>query len=418
MNKKLTLVLFILLGLFLAALISRNRSILLAAIPFLVYLWMGLLTTPSKVQMRVSREISLPRYNINEPFRMDVRIVNDGPAIPCARLVEPSQPKMRLVEGILDQCFSIPAGGQSNASFTFKALRGQYQWETARLVASDPFGLFEKDLELKAEAQVLVWPDPLKLRHFRYRPHPTIRTAGPNLSRLPGSGVDFWGVREYQPGDPMRSIYWRLAARHPKSFFSKAYEREEMADIGLLLDARAAAYQTSGADDLFEHTIQATASLGKYFLSIGNRVSMLILNDRLTRVFPGYGKRKLKQILDQLAGCTLGDRVSLGTLKYLPVKLFPSRSVIVLISPVLQNDLNMITRLYAEGYQLLLVSPNPIQWAGRRCSPSAYDSLSARAAALERAAKLLQIQKKGIQVIDWDVNESLVTTLKAVHFLR
>ena len=270
---------------------------------------------------------------------------------------------MNLVDGSLEQRFTIHSNEKVELRYTFNAPRGRYQWSNVRLTASDPFGLFEKTLELPAEAHTLVLPEPHKLDRIKFRPRPNIRAAGPNLSRLPGSGIDFWGVREYHPGDFLRAIHWRLAARHPRSFYSKEFEREEMADIGILLDARLAANPYHGADNLFEYSVQAAAALAKNFLSAGNRVSMLVLSDRLVRVFPGYGKRQLVRILDQLAGCTLGERVTFETLKYLPVRLFPSHSVIVIISSLLTQDFDTIARLRAEGYQLLLVSPNPVQWA-------------------------------------------------------
>ena len=76
---------------------------------------------------------------------------------------------------------------------------------------------------------------------------------------------------------------------------------------------------------------------------------MLVLSDRLVRVFPGYGKRQLVRILDQLAGYNLGERVTFETLKYLPVRLFPSHSVIVIISSLRTQDFDTIARLWAEG---------------------------------------------------------------------
>jgi len=47
-------------------------------------------------------------------------------------------------------------------------------------------------------------------------------------ARLGGSGTDFFGVREYHPGDSLRSLDWRLTARHPRQFFTKEFEQEEM----------------------------------------------------------------------------------------------------------------------------------------------------------------------------------------------
>ena len=418
MNSKIKLILLIVINLLLAALVSRNGAIALMAVPFLVYLGTGFLSSPGEIRLRASRVMSCMRCTEDKPFEMLLTIENDGPAIPLLRIVEPIQARLRLVEGSSKQCFTLTTGEKIELASTFQAPRGRYEWQTVKLVASDPFGLFEKSLEIKTEAHTLVLPEYLKIRHFRFRPQPTVRTTGPNLSRLPGPGIDFLGVRQYRPGDSLRMIHWRMSARHPHSFFSKEYEREEIADIGLLLDARAIVNPTNGAEDLLKYSIQATTSLAEYFLSSGNRVSLLVLSDRLMRVFPGYGKHQLVRILDQLADCTTGEKVTLETLKYLPASLFPRQSLIVIISPLFPGDFNTLQRIKAEGYQILLVCPNPIQWSKMVHSTSSFGSFAIRAAALERKAQLLRIQKMGIQTIDWQVDSSLISTLRSARFMK
>lgn len=418
MNKKISLILFIIITLFLAALISRNGSLSLLTIPFLIYLGSGLLEAPGRIQLHAKREISTSRCNENMPFHMELTIENLGGPIPRVQLGENTMPGMHLLDGTPEQLITLDNNNQISTRYDLQAQRGRYRWETTRLTVSDSFGLFTKDVYLKAAAFISVQPERIVLRNFKYRPLPNIRTAGTNLSRLPGSGIDFWGVREYQSGDSMRSIHWRLTARHPRSFFSKVYEREEMADIGLLLDARTITNCVQEKENLIEYSIQATATLARHFIAAGNRVSMLILNDRLVRVFPGYGKRQLMHILDELSGCTLGERVTFGTLKYLPVKLFPSHSVIVLVSPLIPDDFNFIYKLQAEGYQMLVISPNPDHGLAQRLTANTYDSMAFRAAALERAILLWQIQRAGVQLIDWDTHQSLTRTLQSTRFVK
>jgi uncharacterized protein (DUF58 family) len=418
MNTKLNFILLIVISLFLTALVSRNGSLTLLAIPFLVYLAAGLLFSPEDIQLLATRTLSALRSNENEPIKMLLAIENNGPAIHRLQLYEPIQPNMYIVEGSLEQCFTISAGEKVELHYTFQIPRGRYTWQTIKLIASDPFGLFENIQNLPAEANTLVLPEQAILKRFKFHPKPTVRTAGPYLSRMAGSGIDFWGVREYHPGDSLRLIHWRKTARHPRCFFSKEFEREEMADIGLLLDTRAVTNQYFGTENLFEYSIHAAATLAKFFLSSGNRVSMLLLSDHLARIFPGYGKRQLVRILDQLAGCKLGERVTLETLKYLPGRLFPGHSVIVIISPLRSQDFSTIARLHAKGYQLLLLRPSPAKSFLTDHSKSTFDSFSIRATNLERAVLLKRFQQIGIQVIDWNVDQSLIQTLQSARLAR
>ena len=404
MGKKLFFTLLLIEFLFITALISRNGSITLLAIPFLIFLGIGLLTAPRECKFEIKRELSVIRINENEPVTMHLTITNGGKAISRICLLEPTFRGMKLIEGSGDLSFSMGTNETIKMGYTFTASRGSYDWRSVRLVASDPFGLFEKHIEIHAPGRVFVLPGQVELRHSSYHPLPNIRTAGPNLSRLPGSGIDFWGVREYHAGDSLRSIHWRMTARHPQKYYSKEFEREEIADIGLLLDARSVTNQSSDEPALFEKSIQAAASLAKYFLSSGNRVSMLILNNQLVRVFPGYGKHQLVRILDELSTCEMGDRVSFETLKYLPVKLFPNRSLITVISPLMPNDFSILSRLKAEGYQLLVVSPESPKRESVASGNDPYQSYARRIEKLERDVLLRQIQRIHVPVIAWDVS--------------
>jgi len=415
MSRKANLILFIITSLFLAMLASRNGSFGLVAIPFLIYLGAGSLTSPGDVHLRVTRSLDSVRCREDTPVTMVIRVENAGPTIHCLRLVEDLVPRIRLIEGDLTRWVSIPAGGEIEFRAVFTAPRGRYEWQSVNAIVSDPFGLFKKSIQVETPVRLLVTPEPPVLRRFQLHPRNTIHTPGSNLSRLPGCGVDFWGVREYRPGDSLRLIHWQKMARHPMNFFSKEFEREEMADIGLILDTRDSDPRTAGDGTFFNHSIQATAALAKSFLRAGNRVSLLAMGERMIRVFPGYGKRQLVHILDQLANCQQTENGSLDTLRYIPVRLFPSHAMIVIISPLRRHDYKTIARLRAEGYQILVVSPNPVRYVADQWQVHGSNGLALRLVALERAILLWRIRQLGVEVIDWMVDQPLD---RAVRFVR
>lgn len=397
MNKKLCLVFLIILGLFLAALLSRNAALTWMAMPFLCYLVAGILTFPHEIQLSASRTISHLRCEAGTTIGMTVLIENNGRTVPCLRIRESFSPKICLASKFKEPAGILPASGKVELKYTFQAPRGRYRWQKVQVTVSDPFGLFDRTIELPAEAEALVLPAQMPVKLPKLNPRHTLRTPGMHLSRLPGPGVDFFGVREYHPGDPLRWIHWRLSARHPKQFYSKEFEREEMADIGLILDGSAAMNLKNGSEEFFEYSIQAAAALARIILRSGNRLSLLALGERVIRVFPGVGRHQAEHILNQLAACQTGENVSLNTLKYLPIKLFPSRALIILISPLRASDFPAISRLLASGYQLLVVSPDPVEFASR----DSHQPLAVRAARVERAALLWRIRDMGAQVLDW-----------------
>src|SRR5512138_1972250 len=110
---------------------------------------------------------------------------------------------------------------------------------------------------------IQVRPQIKKFKAIPVRPQNTVHAPGSIPARLGGSGTDFFGVREYHPGDSLHTLEWRLTARHPGKFFTKEFEREETAEIGIILDARPSNELRIKEESLFEYSIGAAGSLAE-----------------------------------------------------------------------------------------------------------------------------------------------------------
>jgi len=76
-----------------------------------------------------------------------------------------------------------------------------------------PFGLFRAWSVIIPEASCLVYPSPAP------DAPPLPKTGhGDHGAAHKGDGEHFHGLREYQPGDPLKRVAWRTSARHQKLF--------------------------------------------------------------------------------------------------------------------------------------------------------------------------------------------------------
>ncbi len=422
MNSKLTgkanAALVIILGLLIAGLAARNGGVALLALPLVGYLAAGLVHAPGGVDLRADRETEGRRGEAGQPVAMRVSVENRGRAIPRLTIRDESPEGTEAEEGCEGGPAALPAGSRLEFEYRLWAGRGRYDWRTVTAAAADPFGLFEQRLKLEAPGKVYLLPPQLTLKGLRIPVGQTRATAGPHLSRRAGIGTDFYGVREYAPGDSLRRIHWRMSARHPGEFFSKEFEREEMANVGVLVDARLITNIKRDGQELLDFSVQAASTIANSFLNAGDRVSLLILGKLVTRVFPGTGKRQLVAVQEALAGCRPGENVSFETLRSLPVKLFPSHSLLVVVSPLRKEDFTPLSALRAEGYQVLLVSPDPVAFAAGRHARESADSLSRQAAALERALLLWRLRQQGLRVVSWQVDQPFNQTLRSTLWNR
>ena len=397
-------------SLFIAALITRNGDIAWLMLPFLAYLGAGILQAPPLDQVRLSarRSLEQTRSMDNPSVGVCLSIENHSPGKVFLSIDETVQAGMKILDGELRQTASLQAGETAELKYTFTADRGNYSWKSIRSVLSDPLGLIEKEMILPADAAIQIRPQIKRFKAIPFRPNSTLHSPGSIPARLAGTGTDFFGVREYHPGDSLRWLDWRLTARHPRKFFTKEFEQEEIAEIGLVLDARHKTNLKFAEKSLFESSIGATASLAEMFLHQGHRVSLLVFGETLLEAFPGYGKQQLHRILGCLSRAKIGSEDSNNiSLDLLPLSMFPNHALLVFISPIASDDRSLFLRLRAANYQVLLISPDPLNFA-YPVLPQEIDSrLAVRTAHVERRLRLNAIARLQIPVIDWQVRQPL-----------
>lgn len=109
--------------------------------------------------------------------------------------------------------------------------------------------------------------------------------SGQYESVFKGRGIEFDEVREYQPGDEIRSIDWNVTARmgHP---YVKKYVEERQLTVMLLLDASSSSH--FGTTKRFKKELAAEVSAVLAFAAIKNndRVGLIIFTDRIEKFVP------------------------------------------------------------------------------------------------------------------------------------
>jgi len=261
--RRLFLVSALVYLLLLVGLVTLNGGLLVLALPLAIYVGAALLFGPQEPRLEIARTLSADRVPENEAVTVTLSITNHGAALE-ELLVEDQIPhRLNVIEGQPAVLASLPSGESLEISYTVRARRGGFDFGDVRVTVSEYLGLFQRRTVLTAEAHLSVLPEVLRLRQVAIRPRRTRGYAGPVPARLGGSGVDFFGVREYQAGDPRRWINWRASARHPRALFTNEFEQDRIADVGLILDARRRSDVRVGQDALFEYAVRATASLAE-----------------------------------------------------------------------------------------------------------------------------------------------------------
>jgi uncharacterized protein (DUF58 family) len=393
-------------GLLLAGIATLKGAFLALALPLVMYLLAGYLQSHDKIQLEATRHLSVERTSPDQNVDVKVTITNLGSSLEEILLADLLPPGLTVRSGFSRHMLRFKKGESYTFAYTVSGSRGGYVFEGLEARINDHLAVSRSRVHVEAKGRLFILPPVTRVRHIAIRPRRTRVYAGTIPARAGGSGTEFFGVREYQPGDPPSAINWRASARYSETLYANEYQQERVADVGILLDGRKRTNEFARGHSLFEYSVQAAASFADALLNQGNRVGLLLYASYLGWTFPGYGKIQRERILHALANAKTGESQVFSDLEYIPTRLFPPESQIVFVSPLSDEDLKPLIRLRAQGYDVLVVSPNPVKFELSYLSPSNRTvDLAGRVVHMERLLLLQKLQRANIHVLDWDVRE-------------
>jgi uncharacterized protein (DUF58 family) len=395
----------IIYGLLLAGIATVQGKFLALSLPLVTYLLVGYLQSLEEVKLEATRHLSVERTSPNSDVLVTVTVINRGANLKEVLLEDILPAGLAIRSGFSRHLLRLARGESYTFTYTVSGPRGGYVFETIQSKVNDHLAIISSNVQVEAKGRLFVLPPVTRIRHFAIRPRRTRVYAGSIPARAGGTGTEFFGVREYQPGDPSRAINWRVSARHIDKFYANEFQQERVADVGIILDGRLRTNEFARGHSLFEYSVQAAASLADALLNQGNRVGLLLYASYLGWTFPGYGKIQRERILHALANAKTGDSQVFADLEYMPTRLFPPESQIVLVSPLSDDDLVPLIQLRAQGYQVMVVSPNPVKFELSYLPANSTVELAGRVVHMERTLLLQKMGRAGIHVLDWDVAE-------------
>ncbi len=401
-------------SLLLAGIATVRGEFIALALPLVVYLLAGFLFAPDEIKLEATRHLSAERVSPNSEVTVTVTLTNRGSHLEEVLIEDIVPADLTIRSGLNRHLIRLPKGKDSTYTFSYRVAgpRGGYGFESVRARINDQLRLASREVQIEAKGQLFVFPPVTRLRHVAIRPRRTRVYAGSIPARVGGTGTEFFGVREYHPGDPPRAINWRASAHEEDILYSNEFQQERVADVGVILDGRTRTNEFARGHSLFEHSVQAAAALADALLTQGNRVGMLVYAAYLRWTIPGYGKIQREKILYSLAHARPGGSDVFADLERLPTRLFPPESQIIMVSPLHEDDLSPLVQMRAQGYQVLIVSPNPVKFELSYLPKNRNVELAARVIQMERALLLQKVQRAGIQVLDWDVSEPFDQVVK------
>ncbi len=256
--------------------------------------------------------------------------------------------------------FNAPAGAETRVEYSnYLRKRGLHRIDNLRIVASDPMGIGGFSRTFPVASEVLVYPKPQRIpnvlltgaERFGYRDMP--------IAAARGSGVDFDGVREYTPGDPLRRMHWKSYARTGRLNIVE-FEESRAVSLVLALDLQQGTNVGEDMDTTLEYLIRAAASVAQLGIRQGAAVRLAAGPEPDPANLSGRGTDHLLTILSCLARAEAVDPEPFASRLVERVGRVPAGASLMAFTSVIDEALLASLLLYtSSGAHTMLVYADP-----------------------------------------------------------
>jgi uncharacterized protein (DUF58 family) len=288
-----------------------------------------------------------------------------------------------------------------------------YDVGPVELRARDALRLVVWESRTGSTRTVKAYPRSESLRRL-LTPRETQVYTGSEVARTKGDGIEYADLREYVPGDRLRSVNWRASARRDALVVNEQHP-ERNTDVVLFVDSFADLRQ-AGRSTL-DDAVRATASLAARYLERRDRVGLVTYGGLLRWLKPGMGTRQRFLLVETLLETGVEPTYTWRDVSVIPAHVLPPKALVLGITPLLDaRYVGTLGDLRARGFDVAVVEVDPVGLVepGR----SELERLAHRLWLLDREVLRARLGGLGIAVARWSEAAELDAALEGVTTYR
>lgn len=184
--------------------------------------------------------------------------------------------------------------------------------------------------------------------------------VGSHRSPLRGFSTEFAHHRQYAPGDPIRSIDWRVFGRTER-YYTKLYEAETNFDCHLLIDSSASMTYGSGKVTKLEYAKFLAASIAYMVLKQRDSVGLSVFDSEVRTYMPPRSTMGVILEIDRMLRVTKPvPKTTIAKQLHDIALLMRRRSFVVLISDLFSDVDDIMAgldHLKFDGHNVVVIQP-------------------------------------------------------------
>ncbi|MCW3162021.1 DUF58 domain-containing protein [Chryseobacterium oryctis] len=179
--------------------------------------------------------------------------------------------------------------------------RGEYYFGNLNIYVESPIGFVSKRFQFQKDANLPSYPSFIHLRKYELMAiQSEFMLGGIKKIRKLGHTMEFEQIKEYVPGDDIRTINWKATSKTNRLMVNQ-FQDEKSQRIFMLIDTGRTMKMPFNGLSLLDYSINATMALSHIILKKGDRAGMMTFSKKTENKIAADNKSgQLKKISEAL----------------------------------------------------------------------------------------------------------------------
>jgi uncharacterized protein (DUF58 family) len=228
-----------------------------------------------------AKRLVADRMSNGDENKVELQVVNNMPFTVTMEIIDELPAQFQKRDWVLKYRFK--ANEQKNIIYKLRPVeRGEYHFGFIILYVQSLLGLVMRRHDFDEEQVVPVYPSFIQLRKYELLSQTTIQSEkGNKRMRKIGHSMEFEQIKEYVPGDDIRTINWKATARKGISLMVNNYTDERSQQVYCIIDKGRLMKMPFNELTLLDYAINSTLVLTNVCLQKQDRVGVLTFANKM-----------------------------------------------------------------------------------------------------------------------------------------
>jgi len=231
--------------------------------------------------------------------------------------------------------------------------RGKYTLGSIRLYFFDMLGMISFNRNYPSYSTLYVYPKTFSISRFPPLKRGNLPWFGVETRRTSGDEDEFFGLREFKQGDPIKKIHWLSTARKGK-LIVKEFQKISFYRASILFALNREENIGRAEESVGEYIIKVASSIAKYLTEKDVGIELMAHAERLYHFPPNKGTQYLDELMEFFASAKIESRITISNIiQQFSVSIAPNSTVIIITTE--KNLKAMSQFLYSERYNISII---------------------------------------------------------------